>query len=70
MSRIKIGDTVKWRGAWGTEPAKDAVIVDIQICAKGRKEGRSVKSIAATTKDRCVFNFSNFHWAYGTHVDL
>ena len=68
--RIEIGTTIKWRGTWGTEPEIEAKVEGIQICAEGCKEGRGVKSIAYTTKDRCVFDLDNQHCAYGHQITL
>jgi len=70
MKRIKIGDTVKCRGGWGSLPEEEVKIEAIEICASGRKFGRYVKSIAETTKDRCVFSLDNHHWAYGNQITL
>ena len=43
-NRLKIGDKVIWRGAWGLHEPKEAIIESIQIGAEGSKFGRAVKS--------------------------
>jgi hypothetical protein len=66
---IKVGDTVNWSGSWGRDPVKEATVVGIELCeAPGMKEGESVDSITVEDKDRCVFDLSNGHWAYGTQI--
>ena len=70
MKKLKIGDVVSWRGAWGNEPAIDATVESIQICPAGKKYGREVKSASWNTvkKDRVVVTLDNGHWAYGTQL--
>jgi len=64
---LNIGDTVSWRGAWGTEPAKKAKVTDMQLVPAGEKYGKDVKSAKWTTveADKIVVNLDNGHWAYG-----
>lgn len=69
MAIISIGDKCMWRGAWGTEEMKQAIIEGIEKCRPNEKYGMSVKSIVAEEKDSCVFTLDNGHWAYGSQID-
>lgn len=66
---IKIGDVVSWRGAWGRDSAKDAVVEGIEVNCED-KEGTPVTEI---TTDECngrtIFTLDNGHWAYGYQID-
>ena len=69
MSELKIGDEVNWRGAWGSEAPKNAVVLSIEI-TNGGKYGRSVNSVGWTrVRDRnVVVTLDNGHWAYGEQI--
>ena len=71
MDRLKIGDTVSWRGCWGRDAAKDAKIRGIELVAVGKKEGgREVNSVSWDTvkKGKVVVDLDNGHWAYGNQI--
>ena len=52
MSRLKISDKVIWRGSWGADEPQEAIIDGIELCGKGKKNGKTVKSVAwKTIKD-------------------
>lgn len=71
MKKIKTGDVINWRGAWGSAISKKAVITAIELCdAPGSKYGSPVNEITETDKDRGVFTLDNGHWAYGHQIDL
>jgi hypothetical protein len=67
---IKIGDTVSWRGGWGRDLAKDAVVEGIEVNCDN-KAGTPVDEI---TEDqlhaRTIFTLTNGHWAYGYQIDV
>jgi hypothetical protein len=67
--KLKIGDKVMWRGAWNTEPPKEATVVSMELCANGTKYGKEVKSVAWETienaKRSVTVSLDNGHWAYG-----
>ena len=69
MSELKIGDEVSWRGAWGRQASKIAVVTEIEI-TNGDKYGRSVSSVGWTrVRDRnVVVTLDNGHWAYGEQI--
>ena len=64
---LKIGDKVKWKGAWGAEPSKLVKITDIDICEIGEKNGRTVQKVLWDKVDsrKVVVSLDNGHWAYG-----
>lgn len=67
---ISVGDSVLWRGCWGSQ-APEIVRVDrIEECAHRRmKDGREVSCIPVDRKDFGVFDLSNGSWAYGEQIE-
>lgn len=66
MQKIKIGDQVMWRGAWGTEEVKLATLTRIELCEEERmKSGEAVQEVDEKDLRRCVVGLDNGHWAYG-----
>jgi hypothetical protein len=68
--KLKIGDKVMWRGAWNTEPPKEATIESMSLCPKGSKFGRDIKSadwntVKGNGRGQILVNLDNGHWAYG-----
>lgn len=69
MSKLTVGDTVKWRGGFGNESAKDAKVQGIEKCKPGSKYGNQVDSIDWSKVDRSVVvDLDNGHWAYGDQI--
>lgn len=66
---LKIGDTVLWRGGFGSEPAKLAVVEEIEITG-GYKYGDSVDEVPwSKVYDRnVVVSLENGHWAYAEQI--
>ncbi len=66
---LKIGDTVLWRGGFGSEPARLAVVEGIEI-TNGGKYGDSVDEVPwSEVYDRNVtVDLYNDHWAYGEQI--
>ena len=66
---LKIGDTVLWRGGFGSEPAKLAVVEGIEI-TNGGKYGDSVEEVPwSEVYDRNVtVDLENGHWAYAEQI--
>ena len=67
---LKIGDTVLWRGGFGSEPAKLAVIEEIEITG-GYKYGDQVDEVpwSEVYGRNVVVSFSdNDHWAYAEQI--
>jgi hypothetical protein len=69
MSKLKIGDTVNWRGCFGSDPKKKAKVEGIQITGGG-KYGDDVDEIDwSEMYDRnAVVDLDNGHWAYAEQV--
>jgi len=66
---LKVGDTVLWKGSWGRDEEKEAVIDRIEAnCIN--KEGDEVDSIEwnKVNDDSVVVDLKNGHWAYGSHI--
>jgi hypothetical protein len=69
MARLKVGDTVQWRGCFGSAPPVPAVVVAIDEVEPGTKYGDSVDSMDwADVPSRAVVNLDNGHWAYGRQI--
>ena len=66
---LKIGDTVRWKGAWGSQPAKDAKVTNIEL-TRGGKYGDPVDEIEwSEVYDRnVVVDLDNGHFAYGSQI--
>ena len=66
---LKIGDTVLWRGGFGSEPARLAVVEGIEI-TNGGKYGDSVDEVPwSEVYDRNVtVDLENGHWAYAEQI--
>ena len=48
-----------------------AKITGIELCIKeGDKYGTKIKKIPVDLVNRCVFDFDNKHWQYGTEIDF
>lgn len=72
MSPIQfaVGDTVLWRGSWGTDEPKPAIVIRIQITRPGEKYGLGALSACWETarQNRVVVDLDNGCWAYGTQL--
>lgn len=66
---LKVGDTVWWRGDYGTSQEEKAVVVNIEL-TDGDKYGRPVQEVAwAVVHDRSiVVDLDNGHFAYGYQI--
>lgn len=70
MSKVlKIGDKVWWRGGFGSEPAKLAVVEGIEI-TYGYKYGDPVDEVPwSEVYDRnVVVELDSEHWAYASQI--
>jgi hypothetical protein len=68
---VKIGDTVMWRGNFGTSEPKEAKVVGLQVSRSERvKYGRIAKKASWTKvrENKVVFDLDNGHWAYGEQI--
>ena len=75
---LEVGDSVLWRGAWGTEPERVAKVTKIQINeANGSKYGEHVQSVGwDTVVERKVIvsldirdtTLGHTHWAWADQI--
>ena len=65
---LKIGDKVMWRGGFGSDAPKEAVVESIELCKAGEKYGMSVTQVDWLKKDRIVVDLNNGHWARGSQI--
>jgi hypothetical protein len=70
MNDLKVGDTVLWRGGFGSDPAKPAKVTHIEIVKLGQKEGGvEVQDVPwGIVRDYVVVSLDNGHWAYGRQL--
>jgi hypothetical protein len=68
---LKLGDKVMWRGAWGKDPAEEAIIEGIQLCPVRQKYGDAVESVTweDVEGDKVAVTLTNGYWAYGHQLD-
>lgn len=66
---LKIGDKVLWRGGFGSDPAKVAIIESIEV-TNGGKYGNQVDEIDwSKVKGRdVVVDLVEGNWAYGEQI--
>lgn len=68
---IKVGDTVMWKGCFGNEHPKEAVVVSMEVTKNPReKYGEEVQEVSwdLVFENRVIFNFNNNHWAYSDQI--
>ena len=70
---VKIGDTVKWRGSFGMDAPKSAVVSGLTITDYPRdKDGIDVDEVDSSliAENRVLFELENGHWAYSEQIEL
>ena len=69
MAKLKVGDTVLWRGGFGSDAPKKAVVEGIEI-TNGGKYGDAVDEVDwSKVRDRNVtVDLNNDHWAYAYQI--
>jgi hypothetical protein len=66
---LRIGDTVMWSGAWGTNAPRPATVTGMQRVHPGEKYGHGVEAMRwEDVPDRAVVSLANGHWAYGHQI--
>jgi hypothetical protein len=67
--KLKVGDTVSWKGDFGTAPAVDAKVVGIEY-TKGGKYGDRVDEIEwkKVYGRNVVVDLDNDTWAYASQI--
>jgi hypothetical protein len=70
MHKINVGDTVSWRGCWGSEDPLPAKVEKIEINTNGGKDGDSVMTAYwhEMTRENAILSLDNGHWCYGNQV--
>ena len=65
MGNLYLGDTVNWKGAFGTETPKEASIVAIQF------QGVEVMELNFTLLEskETIITLDNGRWAYGYQIE-
>ena len=74
---LKTGDTVLWRGCFGTEAPQPARVVAISVAQEGQsgKYGKDVTEVAWSLvrrpwePRRVVVSLDNHHWVYGSQIE-
>jgi len=71
MAILKIGDKVNWRGCFGIDETKEAIVESIQI-TNGGKYGDEVNEVEwAKVYDRnVVVSLNNGHWVYASQISI
>jgi hypothetical protein len=70
---IKIGDSITYRGCFGSDRPKQAVVEHMEVTAQRRsKYGESVREVGVdmVKENRVLFSLSDGHWCYSDQVDL
>ena len=67
---FRVGDTILWRGAFGRDPAREAVVEGIELVAVGEKYGTPTESAPwGHLKGReAVISLACGHWAYAEQI--
>jgi hypothetical protein len=68
---LHVGDAVAWRGAWGSEAPRRAVVRSIEQTYHPReKYGTQVQEMpwSRVRKNYAVVDLDNGHWAYGEQI--
>jgi hypothetical protein len=68
MSKLKIGDEVKWRPGFGHDAPQTAKVIGIELIAKGEKYGQPIESVDWDIVHSVVVDLDNDHWAYGHQI--
>jgi hypothetical protein len=71
LGTLRVGDTVLWRGGWGTEQPKLVAVEALEVTEYPcEKFGRDVEEVpwSLVAEDRVLFHLSNGHWCYSYQV--
>jgi hypothetical protein len=66
---LRVGDTVLWRGGFGQDPAREAVVEGIELVEEDSKYGEAVQTApwSRLTGRHAVIDFGN-NWAYAEQI--
>jgi hypothetical protein len=67
--QLTVGDIVLWRGGFGQDPAREAVVEGIELVEVGEKYGTPVQTApwSLLYGRHAVISFGN-HWAYAEQI--
>jgi len=68
---LRIGDTVLWRGCFGTESEQPVKVKRMEVTATPRtKYGDEVESVAwsVVRENRVILDLDNGHWCYAEQI--
>lgn len=68
---LNLGDTVNWKGGFGSDPAQPAKVQIIELVEAGSKYGRSVGQVdweRVKEGRTVVVTLDNGSWAYGSQL--
>lgn len=71
--KIKVGDTVMWRGGFGSCVPLPAIIDRMEVTTHPRcKYGKMVDEVAIELieANRVLFTLDNGHWAYSEQIKV
>jgi len=70
MAKLKVGDTVLWRGGFGSNQSKLAKVTGIEKCKPGSKYGNQVNEVDWNTvkNGNVTIDLDNGHWAHGHQI--
>ncbi len=71
MSKLRVGNTVLWRGNFGTAEPIEAKVKYIQKnFENGSKDGKQVSSIDwdKVTERNVIVDLDNGHWAWASQI--
>ena len=70
--KIRVGDTVQYRPAWGTDPSKRVKVVSLEVTEESREKYGSKVSVVTYSEvadNRVCFDLDDGHWCYASQVD-
>ena len=70
--KIRVGDTVQYRPAWGTSPSKRVKVVSLEATEESREKYGSKVSVVTYSEvadNRVCFDLDDGHWCYSSQVD-
>ena len=68
---VRVGDTVSWRGGFGMDPARPAVVTGMEITEEPRsKYGYEVQEAPwdLVRANRVLFTLDTGNWAYAEQI--
>ena len=73
MRKIRVGDEIVYRPAWGTGPATRVCVESMEVTLYPREkygDPADEVDVVLVEQNRVVMTLDNGHWAYSDQVDL